>query len=238
MDRVSQRQTTSSASTKDRYSNGGAKERGGGEHERRLTWTQVPAERHVYRWFFQRPRTRGSRSARRRRARHEPGHRPRRRRRSAPTAWPTTAHRRRADVGARQLVTRTRPRFLNDKNSITADPNDADYVYAVWDRLQRSPHGSARRRTRSGWGSRARSTSPAPPTAATPGSRRARSRSPGPTSRRSGPDRRPAREPRRLVLDFFTDFPTPPTARRTPAWLSFIRSTDRARRGASSSAST
>jgi hypothetical protein len=28
------------------------------------------------------------------------------------------------------------PRFLNDKNSITADPNDEDFVYAVWDRLQ------------------------------------------------------------------------------------------------------
>ena len=27
-------------------------------------------------------------------------------------------------------------RFLNDKNSITADPNDADFVYAVWDRLR------------------------------------------------------------------------------------------------------
>jgi BNR/Asp-box repeat len=30
----------------------------------------------------------------------------------------------------------TDPRFLNDKNSITADPNDPDFVYAVWDRLQ------------------------------------------------------------------------------------------------------
>lgn len=29
----------------------------------------------------------------------------------------------------------TDPRFLNDKNSITADPNDPNYVYAVWDRL-------------------------------------------------------------------------------------------------------
>jgi hypothetical protein len=29
-------------------------------------------------------------------------------------------------------------RFLNDKNSITADPNDADFVYAVWDRVQSS----------------------------------------------------------------------------------------------------
>jgi len=34
----------------------------------------------------------------------------------------------------------TDPRFLNDKNSMTADPNDADYVYAVWDRLA-TPRG-------------------------------------------------------------------------------------------------
>jgi hypothetical protein len=27
-------------------------------------------------------------------------------------------------------------RFLNDKNSITADPNDSRFVYAIWDRLQ------------------------------------------------------------------------------------------------------
>jgi len=27
-------------------------------------------------------------------------------------------------------------RYLNDKNSITADPNDARFVYAIWDRLQ------------------------------------------------------------------------------------------------------
>jgi hypothetical protein len=34
------------------------------------------------------------------------------------------------------LIEDTNPRFLNDKNSITADPNDSSYVYAVWDRLQ------------------------------------------------------------------------------------------------------
>jgi hypothetical protein len=28
------------------------------------------------------------------------------------------------------------PNYLNDKNSITADPNDSDFVYAVWDRVQ------------------------------------------------------------------------------------------------------
>jgi hypothetical protein len=35
-----------------------------------------------------------------------------------------------------KLIEDTNPRFLNDKNSITADPGDPDFVYAVWDRLQ------------------------------------------------------------------------------------------------------
>ena len=34
------------------------------------------------------------------------------------------------------LIKDERTRFLNDKNSISADPNDADFVYAVWDRVQ------------------------------------------------------------------------------------------------------
>ncbi|HEY5840795.1 MAG TPA: sialidase family protein [Mycobacterium sp.] len=33
------------------------------------------------------------------------------------------------------------PRLLNDKNTLTADPNDADFVYAVWDRLS-VPNGT------------------------------------------------------------------------------------------------
>lgn len=33
------------------------------------------------------------------------------------------------------------PRLLNDKNSMTADPNDADFAYAVWDRLS-TPAGA------------------------------------------------------------------------------------------------
>jgi hypothetical protein len=36
------------------------------------------------------------------------------------------------------LIEDTSPRYLNDKNSMTADPNDANYVYAVWDRLQQA----------------------------------------------------------------------------------------------------
>jgi hypothetical protein len=33
------------------------------------------------------------------------------------------------------LISDSDPRVLNDKNSITADPTDPDFVYAVWDRL-------------------------------------------------------------------------------------------------------
>jgi hypothetical protein len=35
-----------------------------------------------------------------------------------------------------RLITDPVGRHLNDKNSITADPNDSDFVYAVWDRVQ------------------------------------------------------------------------------------------------------
>jgi hypothetical protein len=34
------------------------------------------------------------------------------------------------------LVDEDKPRYLHDKNSLTADPTDANYVYAVWDRPQ------------------------------------------------------------------------------------------------------
>jgi hypothetical protein len=35
-----------------------------------------------------------------------------------------------------QIIEDANPRFLNDKNSITADPFDSRYVYATWDRLK------------------------------------------------------------------------------------------------------
>jgi hypothetical protein len=35
---------------------------------------------------------------------------------------------------------------LNDKNSITADPNDSNFVYAVWDRLVSPPSGNINQR--------------------------------------------------------------------------------------------
>jgi hypothetical protein len=46
------------------------------------------------------------------------------------------------------LVRDDNPRFLNDKNTITADPADACYVYAVWDRLQVQHRHDGRARQR------------------------------------------------------------------------------------------
>jgi hypothetical protein len=46
------------------------------------------------------------------------------------------------------------PRFLNDKNSLTADPTDPGFVYAVWDKLNLSPGGiKLNRNFRGGLGS-------------------------------------------------------------------------------------
>jgi hypothetical protein len=40
------------------------------------------------------------------------------------------------------LIRDDNPNRLNDKNSITADPNDSNYVYAIWDRLVSPPSGN------------------------------------------------------------------------------------------------
>jgi hypothetical protein len=40
------------------------------------------------------------------------------------------------------LIRDTNPNRLNDKNSMTADPNDSNYVYAIWDRLESPPSGN------------------------------------------------------------------------------------------------
>jgi hypothetical protein len=40
------------------------------------------------------------------------------------------------------LIRDESPDVLNDKNSITADPNDSNFVYAVWDRLVSPPSGT------------------------------------------------------------------------------------------------
>jgi hypothetical protein len=41
----------------------------------------------------------------------------------------------------------TNPRFLNDKNTITADPANSNFVYAVWDRLKVPSAPSSIRKT-------------------------------------------------------------------------------------------
>lgn len=52
------------------------------------------------------------------------------------------------------IVEDDNPRFLNDKNSLTADPYDANLVYAVWDKLDVSPGGiKLNRNLRGGLGS-------------------------------------------------------------------------------------
>jgi hypothetical protein len=40
------------------------------------------------------------------------------------------------------LIRDESPNVLNDKNSITADPNNSNFVYAVWDRLLSPPSGN------------------------------------------------------------------------------------------------
>jgi hypothetical protein len=44
------------------------------------------------------------------------------------------------------LIRDESPNVLNDKNSITADPNDSNFVYAVWDRLLSPPSGNINQR--------------------------------------------------------------------------------------------
>jgi hypothetical protein len=52
------------------------------------------------------------------------------------------------------IVEDDNPRYLNDKNSLTADPYDASLVYAVWDKLDVSPGGiKLNRNLRGGIGS-------------------------------------------------------------------------------------
>jgi hypothetical protein len=40
------------------------------------------------------------------------------------------------------LIRDTNPNHLNDKNTMTADPNDPSFVYAIWDRLESPPSGN------------------------------------------------------------------------------------------------
>jgi hypothetical protein len=40
------------------------------------------------------------------------------------------------------LIRDTNPNRLNDKNTMTADPNDSSFAYAIWDRLESPPSGN------------------------------------------------------------------------------------------------
>ena len=124
------------------------------------------------------------------------------------------------------LVTETDPRFLHDKNSMTADPNDADFVYAVWDRSACGPRGRPEPENPIGPASRDRSTSRARRTAATPGSPLARSTRPAPTRRRSETRSSFVRRDRCLT-SLSTRKQLEPPRRSRPDLLSYIVSADR-----------
>jgi hypothetical protein len=119
-------------------------------------------------------------------------------------------------------------RFLNDKNSITADPNDKDFVYAVWDRLQQAAADVQSPENRRGLGFKGpiyftRTTNggdswePARKIFETGANKQTLGNQIVvlPTSR--GGD----------VLDFFSEFLNASNRAGFPRFLSFIRSTDR-----------
>jgi hypothetical protein len=68
------------------------------------------------------------------------------------------------------LIRGTNPKRFNDKGSITADPNDSRYVYAVWDRLEERGRASTLfARTKNGgrsWGDARSIFDPLPTTTA------------------------------------------------------------------------
>ena len=143
---------------------------------------------------------------------------------------------------AKLLIEDTDPRFLNDKNSITADPNDADYVYAVWDRLQNAKAdtklGPAENRVGLGFKGPiyfARTTNGG------------NSWEPARKIWESGANKQALGDQIAVLpagrggdlLDFFTEFlNASDRGDHFPRWLSFIRSTDKGARGAMRSAST
>ncbi len=126
------------------------------------------------------------------------------------------------------LVTDDDPRFLNDKNSMTADPNDPDYVYAVWDRVSASgPRCPCDREP-----DRARLQGPHLLHAhdrrrRLAGSRRARSTSPAPTSRRSGTRSSSGRRASCTTSSATSSIPRGAATGSGPIFVSFIVSSDR-----------
>jgi hypothetical protein len=132
---------------------------------------------------------------------------------------------------AQLLIEDTDPRFLNDKNSMTADPNDPNYVYAVWDRLQNAKAdtklGPAENRVGLGFKGPiyfTRTTNggdswePARKIWESGANKQALGDQIGVLPSNDGGD----------VLDFFTEFVNASNrAGHFPRWLSFIRSTDK-----------
>ena len=132
---------------------------------------------------------------------------------------------------AQLLIEDTDPRFLNDKNSMTADPNDSDFVYAVWDRLQdanaNTKLGPAENRVGLGFKGPicfARTTNGGD------------SWEPARKIWESGANKQALGDQIAVLpaarggdlLDFFTEFLNASNrAGHFPRWLSFIRSTDR-----------
>ena len=127
------------------------------------------------------------------------------------------------------LIKDSRARFLNDKNSITADPNDANFVYAVWDRLQSSQGSINNPENVRGLGFKG-------PIYFTRTTNGGDSWEPARKIWESGANKQslgsqiavlPASEGGDL-LDFFSEFlNASDRAGHFPRWLSFIRSTDR-----------
>ena len=70
------------------------------------------------------------------------------------------------------LIRDTNTRLFNDKNSMTADPNDSNVVYAVWDRLNTSFGFAINPEHAVGLGFKGPVLSRGQPMAAAPGSRR------------------------------------------------------------------
>ena len=115
--------------------------------------------------------------------------------------------------------------FFNDKQTITADPTDADKVYAVWDRLLFPT--SERASVISGLvttPSAARSGSTAASTAAAPGSNQDRSTTPARTTRRS--PTRSSSAPTPTLVNLFAEFHGD-SKEKTKAWsVRVLRSTN------------
>jgi hypothetical protein len=127
------------------------------------------------------------------------------------------------------LIEDTDPRFLNDKNSMTADPNDSDFVYAVWDRLQDAAAATkfVAAENRPGLGFKG----PIYFTRTTDGGD---TWEPARKIWESGANKQALGDQIAVlpegdggdVLDFFTEFLNASNRAGFPRWLTFIRSTD------------